>query len=86
MRSARTRLASIEERTLRIGFGIKRSSEGKEGLPQLLALREPLLGRQSVPFRPFLTGHIFGAYHVTTVARSGRLGKCRGRVAADGTH
>src|SRR3990172_612706 len=41
---ARTRCAWIEERTLRIGFGINRTSQNQERLPQFLAL-QPSFGR-----------------------------------------
>jgi hypothetical protein len=69
MSSARTRLASIEERTLRIGFGIKRPSESEVRPPQLLALLEALLRGEGVPIGPFRTGYILGAHHGETLAQ-----------------
>ena len=61
MSRARTRFCAIEERTLRIGFGIKRASEGEVGRPQLCALGEALSRGQAVPVGPFRSGQRFGA-------------------------
>jgi hypothetical protein len=59
MRRARTRCACIEERTLRIGFRIKRSLPREVDLPQLLALQPALGRRETIPFRPFGTEKLF---------------------------
>jgi hypothetical protein len=53
MRSARARCAAIEERTVRIGFGIKRSSERQERQPQSFGFAPPLARGEAVPCRPF---------------------------------
>jgi len=49
----------IEERTLSIGLGVKRSSQGKIGLPQLHGFAKSFLGGEAIPFRPLLTGDFF---------------------------
>jgi len=59
MSSARTRCARIEERTLRIGFGIKRTSQREVGLPELLALQPALCGREATPLGPFVAHQVF---------------------------
>jgi len=59
MRRARTRCACIEERTLRIGFRIKRSLPRQIDLPQLLALQPALGRRETIPLRPFVTDKLF---------------------------
>src|SRR5580658_1712342 len=63
MSRARTRRARIEERTLRIGFGIKRASEGEIGLPELLAFQPALRRRKPKPFGPFLSNQFFRLNH-----------------------
>src|ERR1700736_2012648 len=68
MSRKRTRRFWIEERTLTIGLGVKRSSQGQEGGPQLLGFGPALCRCQRPPledFRvvrrliagPFLLGH-----------------------------
>lgn len=58
----------IEERTLRIGFGIKGASKCKIGLPETRGLR-PALGRgEPVPLGPFLTHQLLRANHIQMVA------------------
>jgi len=51
----RTRCAAIEERTLSIGFGIKRASQGKIGLPKYRALLPTLNWREQIPFCPLFS-------------------------------
>ena len=51
----RTRCAAIEERTLSIGFGIKRASQGKIGLPKYRALLPALDWREQIPFCPLFS-------------------------------
>ena len=69
MRRARTRCSWIEERTLRIGFGIKRASQHQVASPELLALGPPLGRCQAVPFRPFLADKLFRRHHRPTLPR-----------------
>lgn len=54
MRSACTSCVRSVERTLVIGFGVKRASEGQEPVPQLRALLPALLGREPVPLEPLV--------------------------------
>src|SRR5882724_10894446 len=61
MRSALTRCLRIEERTLSIGFGIKRAAKREERRPEFTALPHPLRGRHGVPLRPLGTDEILGA-------------------------
>ncbi len=64
---ARTRCSRIEERTLRIGFGIKRTSQNQERLPESLALH-PTFGRtQRVPLCPLRTHQLFSLNHGATI-------------------
>ena len=63
MSRARTRCTRIEERTLRIGFGIKRSSERQIGLPQLLALEPTLRWREPIPLDPFVFDELLRPNH-----------------------
>jgi len=63
MSRARTRCARIEERTLRIGFGIKRASERQIGLPQLLALQPALHGGEPIPLDPLVFDEVLGLNH-----------------------
>src|ERR1035437_8440406 len=69
MRRARTRCFWIEERTLRIGFGIKRASQHQVTGPEFLALGPPLGGRQAVPLRPFPADKLFRKHHGATLPR-----------------
>lgn len=75
MRRARTRCFWIEERTLRIGFGIKRASQHQVAGPEFLTLGPPLGGREAVPFRPFLADKLFGRHHRPTLPRLSAGGK-----------
>jgi hypothetical protein len=63
MRRARTRCARIEERTLSIGFGIKRTSEGEIGLPELFAFLPALNGGEPIPLGPLGSHQLFGLNH-----------------------
>jgi hypothetical protein len=54
-------LVRIEERALRIGLGIKGSSQGEVGLPEFFGLAETLDRREGVPFGPFISDEILGA-------------------------
>jgi hypothetical protein len=54
-----TRCERSVERTLWIGLGIKRSSQGEEGHPQPLALQPSLLGREANPLGPLLSVEVF---------------------------
>src|SRR5665213_114003 len=63
MSRARTRCARIEERTLRIGFGIKRASQREVGLPEFLAFQPALDGREPIPFGPFACNQLFRLNH-----------------------
>jgi hypothetical protein len=67
MSRARTRRARIEERTLRIGFGIKRASQREIGLPELLAFQPALHRRKPIPFGPFLSNQLFRLNHGLTI-------------------
>src|SRR5437867_910616 len=67
MSRARTRRARIEERTLSIGFGIKRASQGEIGLPELLALQPALDRRERIPLGPFLTDQVFRLDHAKLI-------------------
>src|ERR1035437_4441296 len=69
MRRARTRCFWIEERTLRIGFGIKRASQHQVTGPEFLTLGPPLGGRQAVPLRPFPADKLFRRHHGATLPR-----------------
>ncbi len=64
---ARTRCAWIEERTLRIGFGIKRASQHQVALPEFLALPPTLERMEAVPLRPLLADQILCLYHDSRV-------------------
>src|SRR5947209_9877212 len=50
------------ERTLRIGFGIKRASHREVELPELHRLRPALLRRQAVPRFPFVVSQVVHAF------------------------
>ncbi|PYJ99026.1 MAG: hypothetical protein DME21_11345 [Verrucomicrobia bacterium] len=63
MSKARTRCFRIEERTLRIGFGIKGASEGEIGLPQFLAFQPAFNGREPIPFSPLFSNQFFRLNH-----------------------
>jgi hypothetical protein len=60
MRSARTRCAWIEERTLRIGLRIKRATEGEVSVPELLGFAPASQRREPIPFSPFLAYEFLG--------------------------
>ena len=68
MSKARTWLARIEERTLRIGFGIKCASEGEIGLPEPLAFQPALNGGEPVPLGPFGFNQLFRLNHSQRIA------------------
>src|SRR4051812_46563933 len=61
MRSVLTRCVRIEERTLSIGFGIKRAPQGAERRPEFTALAQAFGRREGVPLRPLGTYEIFRA-------------------------
>ncbi|PYJ84425.1 MAG: hypothetical protein DME22_12905 [Verrucomicrobia bacterium] len=63
MSKARTRRFRIKERTLRIGFGIKRASEGEIGLPEFLAFQPTFNGREPIPFSPLFSNQFFRLNH-----------------------
>src|SRR5262245_1324194 len=63
MSRARTRCARIEERTLRIGFGIKRASQREIGLPELLAFQPALNRSKPIPFGPLIAHQFFWPSH-----------------------
>jgi hypothetical protein len=63
MSRARTRCARIEERTLSIGFGIKRASEGEIGLPEFFAFLPALHRREPIPLGPLISDQLFGLNH-----------------------
>ena len=70
MSRARTRYARIEERTLRIGFGIKRAPEREIGLPELLAFQPALNGREPIPLGPFAANQFFRLNHGKAITGS----------------
>src|SRR2546422_11364283 len=70
MSRARTRCARIEERTLRIGFGIKCASEREIGLPELLALQPALNRGEPIPLGPLTSHQFFGLNHAKAIAGS----------------
>jgi hypothetical protein len=80
MSRARTRCARIEESALRIGFGIKGTSEGEAGRPQLLALQPALDRREPIPLRPLGTGQLLRSNHGRPIA--GRLRHVNVRLTA----
>jgi hypothetical protein len=53
----------IEERTLRIGFGIKRASKGEIGMLEFFALQPALNRCEPVPFGPLTTNQFFRLNH-----------------------
>jgi|LakMenEpi03Aug12_release.lakeMendotaPanAssembly.Ray.scaffolds.fasta_scaffold337454_2 hypothetical protein len=53
--SERTPFRRIVERTLRIGLGVKRTSQFEVRLPQFRRLLQPLGRGQHVPLRPFVS-------------------------------
>ena len=53
----------IEERTLRIGFGIKGASKCKVNLPEARGLCPALSRSQPIPLGPLLAHQFFGADH-----------------------
>jgi hypothetical protein len=53
----------IEERTLRIGFGIKGASQREVDLPELFAFQPSLDGREPIPFGPFAADQLFRLNH-----------------------
>jgi hypothetical protein len=63
MSRTRTRCTRLEERTSRIGFGIKRSSERQIDLPQLLALPPTLRWREPIPLDPFVFDELLRSNH-----------------------
>src|SRR5947199_10227007 len=73
MSRARTLCSRIEERTLSIGFGIKRASEREIGLPELLALQPALNRCEPIPLGPLTAHQFFGLNHAKAIAGS-RLG------------
>jgi hypothetical protein len=64
---------------LSIGFGIKRASEGKVGLPEFHALQPALDRREPIPFSPFVANEIFCLDHAgkLTQAAGGQNKKAR---------
>src|ERR1041384_8628055 len=65
----------IEERALRIGLRVKRTSECEIGVPQFHGSPEPLLRRERVPLGPLVPDQIFGAnpgHHLSLVNIRGR--------------
>jgi hypothetical protein len=54
MRRKRTWKVCKVERALRIGFGVKRTSNGKIEGPEFVGLAPSLCGGQAVPFVPLL--------------------------------
>ena len=64
----------IEERTLSIGLGVKGSSQGDEGGPELLALSKSSLGRHVVPLGPLRRADIFDFDHPSPRTSFGRVG------------
>src|SRR5438552_11976899 len=68
MSKTRTRCARIEERTLRIGFRIKRSSQRQIGLPEFLAFQPALDGCEPVPFGPLGFNQLFRLNHRELIA------------------
>src|ERR1043166_6799790 len=63
-------LLRMEERTLRIGFGIKGSSQREIGLPQLLGFQPPLNRCQPIPFGQFISNQVFRLNHLLCISRS----------------
>jgi len=63
MRRARTRCSWIEERTLRIGLGIKRSSQHQVGMPQFFRFAPAPCRSQAVPFCPLFSDKIIHGKH-----------------------
>ena len=53
----------IEERTLRIGFRIKRPSQREIGAPELLAFHPPLNGREPIPRDPLVVDQCLRLNH-----------------------
>jgi len=53
MRRKRTREIRKVERALKIGLGVKRTSNGKIKGPEFVGLAPSLCGGQAVPFVPF---------------------------------
>lgn len=65
MSRARTPRERIEERTLRIGFGIKGASKSNIGLPQFFAFQPALSGRELIPLGPLLANQLFWLNYVS---------------------
>ena len=63
MSRARTRCARIEERTLRIGFGINKTSEGEVSLPELSAFSTAWCGCEPLPFGPLTANQLLRLNH-----------------------
>ena len=68
-------LFGVEERTLRIGFGIKGASEREVGLPELLAFQPALHGREPIPLGPFVANQLLRLNHGKQITESNRGGK-----------
>jgi hypothetical protein len=69
MSSVLAPLLRIEERALRIGLRLKRSSEREIGVPELLGFAKTLGGGEGVPFGPLRSDEVFGVevLHVSTL-------------------
>src|SRR4051812_8945276 len=72
MSSVLAPLLRIEERALRIGLRLKRSSEREIGFPKLLRFTEPLGGGERVPLGPFRSDELFRVefLHALTYSQS----------------
>ena len=80
----RRKFTRIEERTLRIGFRIKRASQCEIGLPEFFTLQPALNWRELIPFSPLATNQFFHLNNAGNLAQASDCPnkKMRGNISA----